>query len=146
MLSEARAEGTFGENAHKQEEYVKGVEDNAKWVNRGITAAGGKYLELVPLAGDVVEWLQEDITESVVEGAQKDAAKKVEDSNQKAGEEYVRAQTGASDSAAASVRIAARGSGLSERTIDSYAGVASTETANAYSVGRDLVATMNGGS
>ncbi|MFF2792139.1 hypothetical protein ACFVT6_36205 [Streptomyces sp. NPDC058049] len=146
MLSEARAEGTFGENAHKQEEYVKGVEDNAKWVNRGITAAGGKYLELVPLAGDVVEWLQEDITESVVEGAEKDAAKKVEDSNQKAGEEYVRAQTGASDSAAASVRIAARGSGLSERTIDSYAGVASTETANAYSVGRDLVATMNGGS
>ncbi|MER6318473.1 hypothetical protein ABT237_32595 [Streptomyces sp. NPDC001581] len=146
MLSEARAEGTFGENAHKQEEYVKGVEDNAKWVNRGITAAGGKYLELVPLAGDVVEWLQEDITESVVEGAQKDAAKKFEDSNQEAAEEYARAQTGASDSAAASVRIAARGSGLSARTIGSYAGVASTETANAYSNGRDLVATMNGGS
>ncbi|MEV7445287.1 hypothetical protein AB0O22_29835 [Streptomyces sp. NPDC091204] len=146
MLSEARAEGTFGENAHKQEEYVKGVEDNAKWVNRGITAAGGKYLELVPLAGDVVEWLQEDITESVVKGAEKDAAKKVEDSNQEAGEDYARAQTGASESAAASVRIAARGSGLSERSVNSYAGVASTETANAYSVGRDLVATMNGGS
>ncbi|MFJ9343684.1 hypothetical protein ACIRP0_31040 [Streptomyces sp. NPDC101733] len=146
MLSEARAEGSFGESAHKQEEYVKGVEDNAKWVNRGISAAGGKYLELLPLAGDAVEWLQEDITESVVKGAEEDAAKKADDSNQKAGAAFVDAQTGASKSAADSVQIAARGSGLSERTIGSYQGVASTETANAYAVGRDLVATMNGGS
>ncbi|MEJ8644115.1 DUF6571 family protein [Streptomyces sp. MS1.HAVA.3] len=51
ILSEARAEGIFAENGHKKEEYVKGVEDNAKWVNRVISAAGGKYLEMVPLAG-----------------------------------------------------------------------------------------------
>ncbi|MGW0362408.1 hypothetical protein [Streptomyces sp. NPDC002990] len=146
ILSEARAEGVFAENGHKQEEYVKGVEENAKWVNRGITAAGGKYLELVPLAGDVVGWLQEDITESIVMGAKEDIAKKVEASNEKAGADFVQAQSGASESAAASVRIAARGSGLSERTIGSYAGEASTETANAHAVGRGLVATSNGGS
>ncbi|MET9573063.1 hypothetical protein ABZY34_28815 [Streptomyces virginiae] len=146
MLSQARAEGTFGANAHKAEEYVKGVEENAKWVNRGISAAGGKYLELVPLAGDVVGALQEDITASVVEGAKEDAAKKVEGSNQQAGTDFTRSQTAASTAAADSVRIAARGSGLSERTVNSYAGVASTEAANAHSVGRGLVATMNGGS
>ncbi|MFG2618268.1 hypothetical protein ACGFXC_11650 [Streptomyces sp. NPDC048507] len=146
MLSQARAEGAFGETAHQQEEYVKGVEDNAKWVNRGITAAGGKYLELLPLAGDGLEWLQEDITESVVKGAEEDAAKKAEENNQKTGAAFVAAQTGASRSAADSVRIAAQGAGLSERTIGSYQGVASTETANAYAVGRDLVATMKGGS
>ncbi|MCX5586549.1 hypothetical protein [Streptomyces erythrochromogenes] len=146
MLAQARAEGTFGVNAHKVEEYVKGVEENAKWVNRGISAAGGKYLELVPLAGDVVGALQEDIAASVVEGAKEDIAKKVEGSNQQAGTDFTRSQTAASTAAADSVRIAARGSGLSERTVNSYAGEASTETANAHSVGRGLVATMNGGS
>ncbi|WP_328739959.1 hypothetical protein OHA91_23590 [Streptomyces erythrochromogenes] len=146
MLAQARAEGTFGANAHKVEEYVKGVEENAKWVNRGISAAGGKYLELVPLAGDVVGALQEDIAASVVEGAKEDIAKKVEGSNQQAGTDFTRSQTAASTAAADSVRIAARGSGLSERTVNSYAGEASTETANAHSVGRGLVATMNGGS
>ncbi|MGR4878808.1 hypothetical protein ACIPUC_05130 [Streptomyces sp. LARHCF249] len=146
ILSQARAEGVFGENAHKQEEYVKGVEDNAKWVNRGISAAGGKYLEMLPLAGDVVEWLQEDITESVVEGAKEDAAKKVEGSNQEAVKDFVKAQEGASQSASDSVRIAAERLGLSERTFGSYRGVASAETANAFTVGRGLVATMNGSS
>ncbi|MFE5676425.1 hypothetical protein ACFQ7B_22495 [Streptomyces erythrochromogenes] len=146
MLAQARAEGTFGANAHKVEEYVKGVEENAKWVNRGISAAGGKYLELVPLAGDVVGALQEDIAASVVEGAKEDIAKKIEGSNQQAGTDFTRSQTAASTAAADSVRIAARGSDLSERTVNSYAGEASTETANAHSVGRGLVATMNGGS
>ncbi|MFF8268775.1 hypothetical protein ACF059_15430 [Streptomyces sp. NPDC016562] len=146
ILSEARAEGVFAENGHKQEEYVKGVEDNAKWVNRVISAAGGKYLEMVPLAGDVVGALQEDITESVVESAKEDIAKKVADSNQKAGVDYGDAQQNAGKSAADSVRIAAAGTDLSQRTVDALAGVASTETANAHSVGRDLVATSNGGS
>ncbi|MFF7300834.1 hypothetical protein [Streptomyces sp. NPDC008265] len=146
MLAQARADGEFGANAHKAEEYVKGVEDNAKWVNRVITAAGGKYLEMVPVAGDVVSALQEDIAASVVKGAQDDVAKKLDGSNQQVGTDFTLSQTAAKRAAADSVRIAAQGSGLSERTVDSYAGEASTETANAHGVGRGLVATMNGGS
>lgn len=146
ILSEARAEGVFAENGHKQEEYVKGVEDNAKWVNRVISAAGGKYLEMVPLAGDVVGALQEDIAASVVESAKKEIAEKVAGSNQQAGVDYGESERIAGESAATSVRIAAEGTGLSPRTVDALAGVASTETANAHSVGRDLVATSNGGS
>ncbi|OKK19716.1 hypothetical protein AMK16_16810 [Streptomyces sp. CB00455] len=145
ILSEARAEGVFAENAHKQEEYVKGVEDNAKWINRGISAAGGKYLEMVPLAGDVVEWLQEDITESVVEGAKKDQAQKADDGNQKAAVDYTEAQKAAGRSAAASVHKAAEGSGLSAQDVRDLMGVASTETANAHAVGRGQVATSNAG-
>ncbi|MEU7556360.1 hypothetical protein AB0B01_29245 [Streptomyces sp. NPDC044571] len=146
ILSEARAEGTFTKNGHQAEEYVKGVEDNAKWINRGISAAGGKYLELVPLAGDVVEWLQEDVTESVVERAKKDQAEKTGESNHKAVIDYTDAQTEAGKSAAQSVRKAAEGSGMNQRTIDALAGVASTETANAHAVGRGQVATSNTGS
>ncbi|MET9884814.1 hypothetical protein ABZZ20_17105 [Streptomyces sp. NPDC006430] len=146
ILSEARAEGTFGESSHKAEEYVKGVEDNAKWINRGISAAGGKYLEMVPLAGDVVEWLQEDITESVVERAKKDQAEKTGEVNHKAVIDYTDAQMAAGESAAQSVRKAAEGTGMNQRTIDALAGVASTETANAHAVGRGQVATSNSGS
>ncbi|CAM5456775.1 hypothetical protein SAVIM338S_02892 [Streptomyces avidinii] len=146
ILSEARAEATFAENGHKAEEYVKGVEDNAKWVNRGISAAGGKYLELVPLAGDVVEWLQEDITEGVVERATKDQAQKTGEADHKAVIDYTDAQREAGESAAQSVRKAVAGTDMNERTINALAGVASTETANAHAVGRGQVATSNGGS
>ncbi|MFD6230768.1 hypothetical protein ACFWFZ_28490 [Streptomyces sp. NPDC060232] len=146
ILSEARAQGVYAENGHKQEEYVKGVEDTAKWINRGISAAGGKYLEMVPLAGDIVEWLQEDITESVVEGAKKDIVEKTADSDQAAATAYVDAQQAAGSSAAASVRKAAEGTGMSERTIGSLAGVAGAATTNAYSAGRDLVASSQGSS
>ncbi|MFJ6053165.1 hypothetical protein [Streptomyces sp. NPDC092307] len=146
ILSEARVEGVYAENGHKQEEYVKGVEDNAKWINRAISAAGGKYLEMVPLAGDVVEWLQEDITESVVEGAKKDMVEKTGGSDQAAASAYVDAEQAAGASAAASVRKAAEGSGMSERTIGALAGVAATETTNGYGAGRDLVDSSKGSS
>ncbi|MFF4432212.1 hypothetical protein ACFYZ4_23940 [Streptomyces sp. NPDC001513] len=146
ILSEARAEGTFTENGHKAEEYVKGVEDNAKWVNRVITAAGGKYLEMVPLAGDVVEWLQEDITEGVVERATKDQADKKGEADHKAVLDYTQAQLEAGLSAEQSVRKAAEGTGMNQRSIDALAGLASTQTANAHAVGRGQVVTSNGGS
>ncbi|MEW5532376.1 MULTISPECIES: hypothetical protein [Streptomyces] len=146
ILSEARTQGVYAENGHKQEEYVKGVEDTAKWINRGISAAGGKYLEMVPLAGDIVEWLQEDITESVVEGAKKDIVEKTADSDQAAAAAYVDAQQAAGASAAASVRKAAEGSGMTERTVGALAGVAGAATTNAYSAGRDLVASSKGSS
>ncbi|KOV31184.1 hypothetical protein [Streptomyces sp. H021] len=146
ILSEARAEGTFAENGHKAEEYVKGVEDNAKWVNRVISAAGGKYLEMVPLAGDVVEWLQEDIAESVVERAKKDQADKTGEADHKAVLDYTQAQVEAGESAAQSVRKAAEGTGMNQRSIDALAGTASAQTANAHAVGRGQVVTSNGGS
>ncbi|MFE6908304.1 hypothetical protein [Streptomyces erythrochromogenes] len=146
ILSEARAEGTFAENGHKAEEYVKGVEDNAKWVNRVISAAGGKYLEMVPLAGDVVEWLQEDIAEGVVERAKKDQADKTGEADHKAVLDYTQAQVEAGESAAQSVRKAAEGTGMNQRSIDALAGTASAQTANAHAVGRGQVVTSNGGS
>ncbi|OLZ66715.1 hypothetical protein AVW11_14995 [Streptomyces amritsarensis] len=146
ILSEARAEGTFAQNGHTAEEYVKGVEDNAKWVNRVISAAGGKYLEMVPLAGDVVEWLQEDIAESVVERAKKDQASKAGDADHEAVLSYTQAQVEAGESAAQSVRKAAEGTGMNQRSIDALAGTAAAQTANAHAVGRGQVVTSNGGS
>ncbi|MEU6313893.1 hypothetical protein [Streptomyces sp. NPDC047014] len=140
MLTEARAQNMHAETAHKNEEYVKGVEDNAKWINRGITAAGGKYLELVPLAGDLVEWVQEDVTEHFVDKAKEEGEEKTGATAQQVSEMYATAQTQSSRSAADAVRNAAAGTGMSATEVDVMAGAASKETANAHSVGRDQVA------
>lgn len=144
MLTEARAQNMHSEAAHKAEEYVKGVEDNAKWINRGITAAGGKYIELVPLAGDVLEWVQEDVTEHFVERATKDAAKLTGDTEQDVSRMYADAQTRASDAAKSAVVNAAAGTGMSQADVGVLAGAASRETTNGHSAGRDQVASAAG--
>ncbi|MFD9370161.1 hypothetical protein ACFWA6_21035 [Streptomyces sp. NPDC060020] len=144
MLTEARAQNMHSEAAHKAEEYVKGVEDNAKWINRGITAAGGKYLELVPLAGDIVEWVQEDVTEHFVDEAKKDGQKLTGDMENDVSRMYADAQTRASDAARSAVINAATGTGMSRTDIDVLAGAASRETTNGHSAGRDQVASAAG--
>ncbi|MCX4778704.1 hypothetical protein [Streptomyces sp. NBC_01264] len=147
MLSEARAQGTYGAAAHANEEYVKGVEDSAKWVNRGITMAGGKYLELVPLAGDVVEWLQEDITEAVVDSAKEDVAEKTGKTEKGVMADYVDAEGAASRAAAAAaVANAARGSDMTATDIDDLKLGASRESGTAHSTGRNLMASGKAGS
>ncbi|MBW5486329.1 hypothetical protein [Streptomyces bambusae] len=139
FLTEARAQGMHAETAHTNEEYVKGVEDGAKWINRGISAAGGKYLEMVPLAGDIVEWVQEDVTEYFVEDAQEKGKEKTADTEKAVAEMYSQADISTSSAAESAVRNAAAGSGLSQREIDTLAGVASKESSVGHSVGRDLV-------
>ncbi|RSS76929.1 hypothetical protein EF918_22300 [Streptomyces sp. WAC06614] len=144
MMTEARAQGMHAETAHTNEEYVKGVEDGAKWINRGITAAGGKYLEMVPLAGDIVEWVQEDVTEHFVEGAKEDGKEKTAETEKAVAEMYTKADHGVSSAAAQAVRHSAAGSGMSQQDIDTLAGVASKESSVAHSVGRDLVDSSKG--
>lgn len=146
MLSEARAQGTYGAAAHANEEYVKGVEDSAKWVNRGISMAGGKYLELVPLAGDVVEWLQEDITEAVVDSAKEDVAEKTGKTEKGVMANYADAEAAASKAAVAAVANAARGSDMTATDIDDLKLGASRETGTAHSTGRNLMASGKAGS
>ncbi|WP_251049995.1 hypothetical protein [Streptomyces sp. ISL-86] len=144
MMTEARVQNMHAETAHKNEEYVKGVEDGAKWINRGIAAAGGKYIELVPLAGDVVEWVQEDITEHFVEDAKKEGEKNTDKTEQTVSEMYAAEQKRSSGAAAEAVRKAAAGAGMSHADIDVLAGAASKETATGHSVGRDQVASAAG--
>ncbi|MEV4682074.1 hypothetical protein [Streptomyces kurssanovii] len=136
IMTEARAQAVHDTKAHEAEEYDKGLEENAKWVNRTIDALGGKYLEMFPVAGDVVTWIKEDVTASVVENAKKDNA---EESRHESARGYVDAEAAAKRAAASAVDAGARGSGLTSEEIKEYRGVASSETANAHSIGRDLV-------
>ncbi|WP_328944541.1 hypothetical protein OG259_26610 [Streptomyces sp. NBC_00250] len=141
IMSEARAQAVHENQLHEDEEFNKAAAEEAKWVNRVISAAGAKYLEMLPLAGDVVGWIQEDVTESVLETGKQD---KADESRRESSDGYADAEKAAKASASAAVAAAARDTDLTATDIKDLQGVASTKTAAAHSIGRDLVATERG--
>ncbi|MEU1074989.1 MULTISPECIES: DUF6571 family protein [unclassified Streptomyces] len=135
MMTEARVQAVHEKYSAQDAEFNKAIADKAKWANRIIGAVGAKYIEMLPVGGDAVEWLQEDITEVVVDGAKKDSAAAA---TQEAADAYVQGEKRAKESAAAAVGSAGRSSGLSETDIREYQGSASTQAATAHAGGRDV--------
>ncbi|MFE5797039.1 DUF6571 family protein [Streptomyces sp. NPDC056503] len=135
MMSEARAQATIDAAARADKEFNEGVADNAKWTNRVIDLVGAKYVEMLPVGGDVIGWIKEDITESAVKGAEKDTST---EARHEAASGYADAEESAKDSAASAVERAGKAAGLTKDQIDDYKGSASTETASAHSIGRDF--------
>jgi hypothetical protein len=101
---------------------------------------GGKYVEMVPVGGDVIMWIKEDVTESAVKSAEAD---KSDEGRRESAGGYAEAERAAKEAAKNAVETGARGSGLSAEQIEEYQGSASTQTGTAHSVGRDLVASSH---
>jgi hypothetical protein len=116
------------------------VADNAKWTNRVIDAVGGKYVEMVPVGGDVIMWIKEDVTESAVKSAEKDTA---EEARRESAGGYTDSERAAKQAAESAVERAAQNSGLAPEQISEYKGSASTQMGAAHSIGRDLVASSS---
>ncbi|WP_282693171.1 DUF6571 family protein [Streptomyces sp. CC208A] len=135
MMSEARAQATVDAAAREDKEYNEGVAENAKWANRMIDLVGGKYVEMLPVGGDIVDWIKEDVTESIVENAEHDTST---DARREAASGYTKSEGFAKESAVAAVERAGKAAGLTEQQINDYRGSASTETATAHSIGRDF--------
>ncbi|GGY21030.1 DUF6571 family protein [Streptomyces xanthochromogenes] len=133
MMAEARVEAVYEKQAADDEEFNKAVEDKSKWVNRVIDSVGGKYIELLPVGGDAVGWLKEDISERLVDEAKQNSSDKA---SQEAGAAYTTAETNAKQSAANAVRSAGLSAGLEERDVKEFEGTASTGIADAYAAGR----------
>ncbi|MGW4232147.1 hypothetical protein ACWEF9_23115 [Streptomyces sp. NPDC004980] len=136
IMTEARAQAVHDTKSHETEEYNKGTEDNAKWTNRIISAVGAKYIEMIPVGGDVVEWIQEDVTEAALESAKHDLSG---EARRESGSGYTVSEAAAKNAAAAAVETSGKAAGLTIDQIKEYRGSASTETATAHSIGRDLV-------
>ncbi|WP_406344297.1 DUF6571 family protein [Streptomyces sp. NBC_00648] len=136
MMTEARVQAIHDKHSASDAEFNKALEEKSKWTNRIISAVGAKYVEMIPVGGDAVEWLQEDITESIVDGAKKDSS---EAASQEAADVYVKGETRAKESAAAAVRNAGHSAGVPEKDILEYQGSASTQAAAAHTAGRGLV-------
>ncbi|MFB7211938.1 DUF6571 family protein [Streptomyces sp. NPDC056255] len=137
IMTEARAQGVHDAQVAADEEYNEAVADNAKWTGRIIDAVGAKYVEMLPVGGDVVDWIKEDVSESAVKNAEHDASEK---SRHESAAGYTQAEKAAKIGASAAVEAAARGASLTPEQIKEYQGLASIETGTAHSVGRDLVA------
>jgi hypothetical protein len=137
MMTEARAQAVHDAKTHEASEYNAGVAENAKWTNRVIDAVGGKYVEMIPVGGDVIMWIKEDVTESAVKSAEQDNSY---ESRRESASGYVDAERAAKEAAGNAVATGARGSDLSPEQIEEYQGSASTQMGTAHSIGRDMVA------
>ncbi|MGO4427458.1 hypothetical protein AB4Z54_54340, partial [Streptomyces sp. MCAF7] len=130
ILTEARAEAIHDKHAAKNDDFNNAVADNAKWGNRIWDMAGAKYVEMIPVGGDIIQWIKEDTIEAAAERAKQDTT--TEDRKESA-EAYTRADTATRENAARAVRAACRGSGLPPDRINDLAGSASTDAASAFS-------------
>ncbi|MFD9793298.1 DUF6571 family protein [Streptomyces sp. NPDC059070] len=142
IMAQARVQAVFEEHSAADEQFNEAVQEKADWVTRIIDSVGGKYIEMLPVGGDAVEWLKEDITQSIVDGAQQDSSA---EAGQEASDAYSKAEARAKQSAADAVGDAGKSAGLPLRDIREYQGVASSETSDAFSDGRNHTATAAGG-
>ncbi|MGA5498647.1 hypothetical protein ACPCSP_30300 [Streptomyces cinereoruber] len=141
IMTEARAQAVHEAKAHEAEEYNKSTEENAKWTNRIIDMVGGKYIDMVPVGGEIFNWIKEDVTESTVESAKQD---KSEEARHETARDYTTSEKAAKNAAVSAVIAAARGTNLTPEQIEEYQGVASVSAGTAHSVGRDLISSAKG--
>ncbi|MFB7940758.1 hypothetical protein [Streptomyces sp. NPDC056049] len=135
MMSEARAQAVVDAAAREDKEYNEGVAENAMWANRWIDLFGAKYVEMLPVGGDIVDWIKEDITTSLTEKANQDTST---EARREAASGYTGAEELAKQSAVSAVERAGTAAGLPQQQIDDYKGSASTETAAAHAIGRNV--------
>ncbi|MFI1188513.1 DUF6571 family protein [Streptomyces californicus] len=135
ILAEARTQAVVDTKLHENDEYNKGLEENAQWTNRVIDLIGAKYLEMIPFGGDAITWIQEDVTESAIEN---NTRNDLEGADLESGGQYAESESDAKKAAAASVITAGKAAGLIPDQYSTYAGTASTAAATAHSIGRDL--------
>ncbi|MFB6979931.1 hypothetical protein [Streptomyces scopuliridis] len=78
IMSEARANAIFDYHTASDEDFNKSAEDKQKWVDRIIGMGIDNTAGRVPIAGDVVGWISEDIQSSVMESIQQDTTNEAE--------------------------------------------------------------------
>ncbi|MFI6053102.1 DUF6571 family protein [Streptomyces violascens] len=134
VMAQARVQAIYEQHASTDKDFNDALQDRADWTNRIISAVGAKYVEMLPIGGDAVEWLQEDITKSMVENRQHDSASAA---SQEAADAYSAAQDKAKKAASAAVGTAGQSAGLPARDTREYQGVVSSSISDAYSAGRN---------
>ncbi|MFI2413144.1 hypothetical protein [Streptomyces sp. NPDC018947] len=100
VMSNSRADAIYDYHTASNTEYNEAVADNAKWVNRIVGLGTGSIPAPFSAAGEPVNWLAEDVTESVVKSVEKDTTDEAE---LNAGKEYSDGRAAAVDASEAAV-------------------------------------------
>ncbi|MGK5451040.1 hypothetical protein [Streptomyces radiopugnans] len=135
IMSDARADAVHDYNTAAAKDFNEATADKGKWATRTVELGTSLIPQRVPVVGEVINWLAEDITESVVKSAEKDA-NKVADNGIR---DYSNGRDAAVDSAMAAVARAARDRPeVNDATLESLKRAARDQTGSSHSEGANL--------
>lgn len=133
IMSNSRADAIYDYHTAENEAYNEAVADNAKWVNRIVGIGTGAIPAPFSVIGEPINWLAEDISESVVKSADKDTTDEAEHS---AGEEYAKGRKAAADASESAVNTYfAHYDGINSDTRDSLQRAVRTQAGVSHSDG-----------
>ncbi|GAA2811356.1 hypothetical protein RMN57_20980 [Kitasatospora sp. CM 4170] len=141
ILNEARINEVHQEHATSDKEYNEALEKNAGYAKTAFTTTIGAVTEKVPVAGEVANFLVEEITDSVVEANQRDTT---EDGRQEGRDFVAEGREGAALGAKQAVIDAANGTKLSPEDIRRLADSAGDRALDGYTDGSGGSQSSNG--
>ncbi|MFF6815885.1 hypothetical protein ACFZAG_39515 [Streptomyces sp. NPDC012403] len=100
IMSNSRADAIYDYHTASNKEYNEAAADNAKWVNRIVGLGTSAIPAPFSVVGEPVNWLAEDVTESVLKSINKDTTDEAELS---AGKEYSEGRKAAVEASAVAV-------------------------------------------
>lgn len=92
IMSNSRADAIYDYHTASDKEFNEAAADNAKWVNRIIGVGTGAIPAPYSAAAEPLNWLAEDVTDSVIKSIEKDTATEAEHD---AGKEYSKGRVAA---------------------------------------------------
>ncbi|MER5844317.1 DUF6571 family protein [Streptomyces prasinus] len=140
IMSNSRADAIYDYHTAENKEFNEAAADNAKWVNRIVGVGTGAIPAPFSVVGEPVNWLAEDVTESVLKSINKDTMDKAELG---AGKEYSEGRKAAAEASAVAVttyfahhgEIDAKTAEAIERAVRTQAGVSHSDGAQWNSSG-----------
>lgn len=133
IMSNSRADAIYDYHTAEDKEYNEAVADKAKWVNRIVGIGTGAIPAPFSVVGEPINWLAEDISESVVESVKKDTTN---DAERSSGNEYARGRKAAADASEATVNTYfAHYEGIDAEIMDSLQRAVRTQAGVSHSDG-----------
>ncbi|KUN73890.1 hypothetical protein AQJ46_06310 [Streptomyces canus] len=130
IMSAARAHAVHDTHAHEDTEYNESVDTANKWVGRGLGLAIGK----IPVAGEAVGWVVEDVQESVANSLYQDTTNEAQS---EAGRTYTTGESALREAVRADIARSGASSSLSSQTISDLQNAVGRETDQSHTTGAE---------
>ena len=114
IMSESRANAVLDYHAASDQEFNDAADEKQKWVDRILSMGTDQVAERVPIAGDIISWVSEDVQSSVMESIYQDSSDEAEG---EANRQYTEGLKAARSSAARAVSRAALDGDLNYDTV-----------------------------
>ncbi|MFJ9589849.1 DUF6571 family protein [Streptomyces acidicola] len=130
IMSAARAHAVHDTHAYQDAEYNESVDTANKWVGRGLGLATGK----IPVAGDAVGWVVEDVQESVTNSLYQDTTSEAQSG---AGRAYTGGESALREAVRADIARSGSSSSHSPKTISDLQNAVGREADQSHTTGAE---------